>query len=72
MKTEFELDVNLTYIVPGGGTGKATAKIIGKTPKHKPYVAITLTNEKNTLADIWIKDKDLKLFAKNILKSLGE
>ena len=70
MKTEFELEVNPSYLL--SAKMRATAKIIGKAPKDRPYVAITLTDDKHTLADIWIQDKDLRLFAKNILKALGD
>jgi len=72
MKTEFELDTMLTHIVGyKNGTGNAKAKIIGKAPKHKTYVAIAVTNDKNTLADLYIKDKDLEKFAINILTAIG-
>ncbi len=70
MKTEFKLNVSLTYAL--GKNGKAIARIIGKAPERIPHVVITLRNEKNTLADIWIKDGDLKVFAINILKALGQ
>lgn len=72
MKTEFTLDASLTWVIGNkNGFGKAKATIIGKAPENKPYVSITLTNDVNTLADIYIKDKDLELFAVNILKALN-
>lgn len=69
MKTEFQLEVRLTYVA--GINGSATAKIIGKSPIDKPYVSITVCNEKNTLADMSICNKDLERFAVNILKATG-
>lgn len=60
MKTEFELDAHKADY-----TG-SKIKIIGKAPKHKPYVTIALTN-RDTL---FIEDKDLERFAINILKAL--
>ena len=68
MKTEFKLDASLTYLI--GGTGEAVAKIIGGDQKYRPYVTIVLRNKEHTLATTYIRGKDLRLFAKNILKSL--
>ena len=63
MKTEFELEVS--------GDGKilpspATISIIGKVPKHRPYVAIIIFSTRKH----FIPDKDLERFAVNILKAL--
>ena len=68
MKTDFRFDCSLTWIAGKGGSAKAS--IIGKAPEHKPFVAITVCNAENTLADLYIKDKDLERFAVNILKAM--
>ncbi len=65
MKTKFELDVLM-------GDKKATANIIGKLPKYKPYLAITygdgvMINGGNVIC---VKDKDLEKLAVNILKAI--
>lgn len=47
-------------------------KIIGSSPKQKPYVAIyARTSILTTEATGWVEDKDLELFAVNILKALN-
>ena len=69
MKTEFNCEVSLSYV--SGRNGTAKAKIIGKAPEDKPYLAITVCNETNTLADIWLPDKDVERFAVNILVAIG-
>ena len=64
LKTEFELETYLGNITLSG----ATIKIIGKEPENTPYVSIELPPHMGTL---FIKDKDLKLFAKNLSKALN-
>lgn len=63
MKTSFELEklVDMRY-------GAAFLLIIGKAPKHKPYVKLE-TNIPD-VSDYAIKDKDLERFAVNVLKAL--
>ena len=61
MKTEFILESG-----DAEHTG-STIKIVGKAPKHNPYVSINIKNQKHSL---FIEDKDLERFALNILKSI--
>lgn len=65
MKTKFKLDVLSSPI-------NAVALIIGTAPKDKVYVKIeNITDRINKESfDACIKDKDLELFAVNILKAL--
>lgn len=62
MKTVFELDCHRAELKG------STIAIIGKKPRYKPYVSITLPGK---LGSIFIEDKDLERFAVNILKSLN-
>lgn len=64
MKTKFELD---NYRIP---TAYATLTIIGKRPKHAPYVSIQYIDGNGHEHHLLIKDKDLNLIATNILKAL--
>lgn len=62
MKTKFNLDYSL-------GVENATAQIIGLKPERKPYVSIEITRLGLTTS-VFVNDKDLELFAVNILKAL--
>lgn len=64
MKTEFELE-NLSSNESSLITGNI--KIMGAKPKSSPYVVI----EVKEIPYLFIKDKDLELFAINILKALN-
>lgn len=65
MKTEFE------FLPIGTSTFNtidlAELKIIGKEPLNKPYISLNFHNH-NT---VYLPDRDIKLLALNILKSLG-
>lgn len=63
MKTEFVLEQ-----MEGLETydSLVKAKIIGQVPEDKPYVKFVFSGDD----DLYIKDKDLELFAINILKAL--
>ena len=63
MKTIFELE-NLATNESGEVTGKM--QIIGVNPRCSPYVVILTSGA----AWLYIKDKDLELFAVNVLKAL--
>lgn len=63
MKNRFGLET------PIGGEMKevaASITIIGEVPDNKPYVVI----ETHSGFQYFIKDKDLKLFAKNLQKAI--
>lgn len=64
MKTEFELEVSSSE--SGFKDSGFALKIIGKAPKHKPYVSVYFGVNQCYV----IKDKDLERFAVNILKAL--
>jgi len=68
MKTEFELDILNNPNI----TKRATANIIGTSPKFRPYLKVTVseTDTNQELFGIYVQDKDLERFAVNILKSL--
>ena len=66
MKTKFDVDVL------NESKSYAPADIIGKAPKNKPYLNIEYVDgydgKRHLLA---FPDKELKIFATNILKALG-
>jgi len=64
MKTEFKLEKAGGLKIRDAVASFIT--IVGKSPKHSPYV--TISTEENKL--YFIKDKDLERFATNILKAL--
>lgn len=66
MKTEFQLEF------PGRPGHNGSIQIIGERPDNIPYVALSVTKSGNVQSEIHacIPDKDLELFAVNILKAL--
>ena len=60
MKTEFELDFHSANLIG------SKIFLIGKEPKDKPYVSISVT----TGGYLFVKDKDLEKLAVNILKAI--
>ncbi len=65
-KKTFDLDKNTAYPKHRG-----VINIIGSAPKDKPYLSVSFYDESGEVAHSWVKDKDLKILAVNILKSLG-
>lgn len=63
MKTEFDLE---TVIDSDLRLTPANVKIVGTEPDNRPYVVF----EEAGGRFYFIQDKDLKLFAKNLYKSL--
>lgn len=66
LKTTFIIEKNSAYPEQRG-----IVNIIGKEPDNDPYVCITYQHNGNEIAHGWIADKDLELFAVNILKALN-
>lgn len=67
MKTEFNLSFGKGELHKSG-----VIRIIGTEPEYTPYVAIYLTDplQLQTQTACWIEDKDLEIFAVNILKAI--
>lgn len=69
MKTKFKLEFPASSVRVHGHKG--IAEIIGESPNHIPYVSIAVEgNDAGKGCSAFIKDRDLELFAVNILKAL--
>jgi hypothetical protein len=66
MKTEFDLEPIGTPDIQ-----LASAVIVGQKPENNPYVNIDIVDADGKRIVVGVKDKDLELFAVNILKALG-
>lgn len=64
MKKEFKLEYSSTMESKIKVSPTAKIMIIGQAPKDRPYVAIDADSS------FFIQDRDLELFAINILKAL--
>jgi hypothetical protein len=64
-KTTFELAMNDAY-----PSHRGIVNIIGQAPDEKPYLSFTVQERGNQASHMWMKDKDLELFAINILRAL--
>lgn len=65
MKTAFILAKNDCF-----ENQKFILNIIVKEPKDRPYLSVTLQSNGHLVGNSWMEDKDLEMFAVNILKAL--